>query len=174
MVKGTIINTITQELVLTGEQIAQIEGLVIVTVTQEPVSTKEKTKETMVDTIPTRPLEENFVVDTTPQGPAVDTEPPKEGVEDSRSEGENSWEVEKPQEKGFEDTIPQGPVVTPEPPRKDMVILRPKGEDVRTIPRVEEQTKGFRVKQEPDEEFFDINPPNPRPAMRLVEEVASS
>lgn len=42
VVKGTIFDTVTQELVSTGEQIAQIEGLVIDTVTQEPVLTKEQ------------------------------------------------------------------------------------------------------------------------------------
>ena len=103
------------------------------TVTQEPMLTKEQLEETMADTIPTGPLEEDVAVDATPQGLAVATEPPKEGVEDSRSEGENGREAEQSQEKGVKDTTPQGPIVTPEPPREDMEILRPKGEDVGNI-----------------------------------------
>lgn len=126
----------------------------------------------MADIVLVGPLKEDVVVDATPQGLALAIGLPKEGVEDARLEGENDPEAEQSQEKGVEDSTPQVSAVTLELPREDMEILRSKSEYVETIPWVEEKIEGIRVKQESVDEFVNVNPPNPTPIVRPVEEVS--
>lgn len=55
--------------------------------------------------------------------------------------------------------------------REGVEVSRPVEEDVGAAPWFEEQRGEIRVKQEPVDEFRDINLQNPTPAMRPVEEV---
>jgi len=57
------------------------------------------------------------------------------------------------------------------PAKEDVEVSRPAEEDVGAAPRVEEKREEIRVKQEPVDEFLNINLPNPTPAEGPVGEV---